>query len=228
MLKEFVEKINALNDHETIELNGKKFIKKGYETVTEPIPMSIQVISLEGFCEFVNNFKGEFDIITVDSEREVSLRGPINDDGMRACFCKAVIDWNMPNFDQWRTPEDFNIFIRSNFVPTEDQNTLVDIIGQLKVESSAEWKDDGFAQEVVSKTGNVPTKKTVPNPATLKPYRTFPEIEQPESIFIVRMKINPVEIRIFTADGNQWKVKAISNIKTFLSENIEREVKIIG
>lgn len=229
LTRETIEKILELKDPGSIEVNGKQLVKKGYAEITAPLADPIPTISLTGLCEFVNNSKNEdIEMVSVINERTVVVLGKLNNDGYRNRFCRAHIDWNNPGLDDWRNPEDFNIFIRANFVPTEDQNTLVDIVGQLKLEASEEWSDDGFSQTVVSKVGNAPAKKSVPNPAALRPYRTFPELEQPESIFIVRMRKSPVEIRVFPADGDLWRVKAIENIKLFLSTNINGDIPIIG
>ena len=60
----------------------------------------------------------------------------------------------------------------------------------------------------------------VPNPVTLAPYRTFPEIEQVESKFIFRMKEGPLAA-IFEADGGAWKNEAMKRIKEYLVENLK-------
>ena len=61
----------------------------------------------------------------------------------------------------------------------------------------------------------------VPNPVILRPYRTFPEVEQPASSFIFRMKENDgVCCALFEADGGAWKNEAMRNIKEYLKENL--------
>lgn len=55
----------------------------------------------------------------------------------------------------------------------------------------------------------------VPNPVTLAPYRTFPEIEQPKSKFIFRMQSGPTAT-LFEADGGAWRNEAMKNIKVWL------------
>lgn len=58
----------------------------------------------------------------------------------------------------------------------------------------------------------------VPNPVKLRPYRTFTEVEQPESEFVFRMKNydGSVGCAIFEADGGAWKNRAMKNIKEYL------------
>jgi hypothetical protein len=66
----------------------------------------------------------------------------------------------------------------------------------------------------------------VPNPVVLAPFRTFPEIKQPESKFIFRMQSGP-RAALYEADGGAWRNEAMSGIKEYLQdmladvENIE-------
>lgn len=58
----------------------------------------------------------------------------------------------------------------------------------------------------------------------LAPYRTFLEVEQPESQFIFRMKDGP-RGAIFEADGGAWRNQAIVNIREYLKEQLSEEVE---
>ena len=56
----------------------------------------------------------------------------------------------------------------------------------------------------------------------LKPYRTFTEVEQPESDFIFRMKdMGSVCCALFEADGGAWRNVAMHNIKAYLQEQLK-------
>lgn len=75
----------------------------------------------------------------------------------------------------------------------------------------------------------------VPNPVTLRPYRTFLEVEQPESKFIFRIREGsdgqPM-FKLVEADGGLWKYEAVDAIKKYLTENLPGEllkvITIIG
>ena len=66
---------------------------------------------------------------------------------------------------------------------------------------------------------------TVPNHLTvrcfgpLRPFRTFQEVEQPESEFLLRMD-EEGNIGLFEADGGMWKLTARQTIKAFLEANL--------
>lgn len=57
---------------------------------------------------------------------------------------------------------------------------------------------------------------------TLKPYRTFQEVEQPESIFLIR--VNERGISFTEADGGMWKLQARETVKAFLENALEAEI----
>ena len=57
----------------------------------------------------------------------------------------------------------------------------------------------------------------------LRPYRTFQEVEQPESTFLIR--ISDRGISFIEADGGMWRLTARNTIKTFLEENLAAEIE---
>ena len=64
----------------------------------------------------------------------------------------------------------------------------------------------------------------IPSPVTLKPYRTFTEVEQPESQFVFRMKedkYDGVQCALFEADGGAWKLHAMESIQEYLEEQLK-------
>lgn len=56
----------------------------------------------------------------------------------------------------------------------------------------------------------------------VKPYRTFQEVDQPESPFLIR--VSERGISFTEADGGMWKLKARETIKAFLEERLQQEV----
>ncbi|MEB9782308.1 hypothetical protein P4K16_30685, partial [Bacillus cereus] len=62
------------------------------------------------------------------------------------------------------------------------------------------------------------------NPVQLSPYRTFVEVEQPESKFVFRMR-EGARCGLFEADGGAWKLEAMNNIKEYLKEALAQEIE---
>jgi len=80
------------------------------------------------------------------------------------------------------------------------------------------------SQAMTVKTGICEVKEAIlPNPVTLQPFRTFPEIEQPESKFIFRARKGErtPSFALFEADGMAWESTAMLTIKEYLQEAVE-------
>ena len=75
---------------------------------------------------------------------------------------------------------------------------------------------DGVASLAQAKT---------PNPVTLRPYRTFNEVEQPASQFVFRIN-KSANLALFEADGGKWQLEAISNIADYLMKELAGNDKI--
>ncbi|MDU4479969.1 MAG: hypothetical protein E7I90_22135, partial [Clostridium sp.] len=133
-------------------------------------------------------------------------------------------------YDRFLDTERFNIMLQSAFVDDEDKSKLLKYTALITDDTVKNFGDDGISQKVTVKTGVVSVSDAVvPNPVTLAPFRTFPEVEQPESKFIFRMKEGP-SAALFEADGGAWRNKAILNIKAYLEKELEHNhnVEIIA
>ena len=117
------------------------------------------------------------------------------------------------------------------FLATEPQRQLLSIVGNLKDSNTTKFKDDGVTQEVTVKAGIARVEEVdLPNPVLLQPYRTFLEIDQPESAFVFRLKTGPAgapECALFEADGGAWRLAAIGRIRDWIKEMVP-EVAIIA
>jgi hypothetical protein len=142
--------------------------------------------------------------------------------------CKAML----PDItiDRFINPEDFNIMIQSCFVPTDDSALLLKVAGNIQDSAVKQVGDDGVKQAVTMKTGVAQIENViVPNPVLLSPYRTFPELKQPISKFVFRMKSGPTAA-IFEADAGAWKAEAMNRIKEYLEKELGgiENIKIIS
>jgi hypothetical protein len=132
--------------------------------------------------------------------------------------CNAIVPRVI--FDNFIETEKFNIMLQSNFVKNNDVEKLLIVTGKIRDEAVKETGDDGISQSVTVKTGVASVGAVVvPNPVILAPYRTFPEIDQPASKFIFRMKEGPLAT-IIEADGGAWRNEAMEGIKGFLKTEL--------
>lgn len=159
----------------------------------------------------------------VDHER-VELTGVLQTDGRRETLVVARAIVPDFNYDYFLDSEQLIISLQSKFTKTKDRDLLLKVIGNVKEENVRQTGDNGIAQAVTIKTGVASADDVlVPNPVTLAPYRTFLEVDQPESDFIFRMKDGP-RGAIFEADGGAWRNQAIENIRAYLSDKLVDEI----
>lgn len=129
-------------------------------------------------------------------------------------------------FGNFQSCETFNIALQSLFVDSGDRAAVLKIVGNIKEEAVGQYDDDGTTQTVTAKAGIARVGEVpVPNPVNLSPYRTFAEVSQPESPFVLRMKqsSSPGQTptcALFEADGGKWKLTAIENIAKYLRVKI--------
>ena len=217
-----------------IELDQGTFSRVSLNRVTEPVASKLTVSTLTGLVDYiktnVDHLEGKL-LIQVKSPEEVALYSPLNTDREREKYVSAeAILPNNVAYERFLDTERFNIMLQSAFVNNKDKEILLKYTGLIQDDAVKTIGDDGVSQQVTVKTGVASVgQAVVPNPVTLAPFRTFPEVEQPESKFIFRMKEGP-SAALFEADGGAWRNKAILNIKAYLEKELEHNhnVEIIA
>jgi len=106
---------------------------------------------------------------------------------------------------------------------------ILSVAGNVESKTVANYGDDGMSQKAtISKGIAGKTDVIVPNPVTLKPYRTFLEVDQPESQFVFRIgesgNSEPT-FKLVEADGGMWRYDAVLNICLYLKKRIPDEIK---
>lgn len=192
--------------------------------VAEPINMCTLTSLLDYIREDVDTMAPRMVIHVTDPE-EVRLYSCLNEKRGRECL--VTVKSQVPYFSYGRfiEHEAFCIGVQSKFIddPGTDRDLLLKFSGTVESGSITEYGDDGVTQKAVVRRGIASRAEAiVPNPVRLRPYRTFPEVEQPASSFIFRMKESSDEVccALFEADGGAWKSEAMKNIKEYLKENL--------
>lgn len=202
--------------------NGLEYTTQGITRVIAPTPNAIGASTLTSLVDYI---KGNTDqlgkiIIQVKSPTEVYLMSELKEDKHRENYmsCNAIVP--RIAFDSFIDTERFNVMLQSNFVKNNAVEQLLIVTGKIRDEAVKETGDDGISQTVTVKTGVASVGAiVVPNPVNLAPYRTFPEIVQPESKFIFRMQKGPLAA-IIEADGGAWRNEAMDSIKVFLKTEL--------
>ncbi len=212
------------NKNPIIELDQGTFSKINLTKVKQSVAETLVISTLTGLVDFIKSDIDELGIpllIHVKSPKQVALYGPLNMDRNREEF--LLVQADLPHnitYGDYLDTEKFNIMLQSSFVDTGDKSILLKYTGLVRDEAVKDTGDNGISQKVTIKTGIASVGEAeVPNPVTLAPYRTFTEIEQPDSKFIFRMKDGP-RAAIFEADGGAWRNKAILSIKEYLKKEL--------
>jgi hypothetical protein len=160
-------------------------------------------------------------MIVVDNPREVYVYTEDDELEKRTLLINIEADLPQLSFGRFMPADEFNIMLQSKFLDAHDRENVIDFASHLVVEAGQDIEDDGISQITTVKAGVASRQKAkAPNPVTLAPYRTFLEVEQPASDFILRLNKN-ANLALFEADGGFWKLQAVRLVKNYLSENLK-------
>lgn len=225
----------------TIQVVGDKTFsdKDFYEIKPKPEPLhgSFAVTTLGALRDLIKSdveklTGSTLPLIHIVNHQEVQLLTGISDEhGRRRTFAIAKpCAYKGFQFDQYQGLEAFRIGIQAHFAATPDRDYLLSIASKVTDGEIVVSEDDGVSQQVEMKAGlSLKSTEKLRARVTLAPFRTFPEVDQPQSEFIVRAQKTDkgAQLALFEADGGKWKVAAIQNI-AFALRNMEIALPIIS
>jgi len=224
------------NDEQYIYCNGK------YERVKPQKPEGIvraepfEVFSLDGLLDYiVANTEGQFEdgvrhIVRVKSPTMVEVIAPQTGywhERALVAYCEAVV----PDieFGRYMDTDQFQIMVQTCFEESENRALVLQLAGSVRKEQNMQTADDGVSQKVTINAGvSTAADVIVKNPVTLIPFRTFREVNQPESPFVLRFNEDG-KAALFTGDGSKWKLEAVNAIREYIVDRIgDKNVTIIA
>lgn len=230
MIKSAIEFITNLatkaEKPEVLEINGKTYCTKSLNRYgREDMAAPIKATTLTSLVNYIIECREELRermIIQVVSPTEVRLFSGLLKEKDRECLFE--VDALLPHFEYGREYEQeaFLIAMQSCFLPSDDREAVTVLASNIVNTQTAMYSDDGISQQAVIKTGITAKENAlVPNPVTLHPYRTFLEVDQPESSFVFRVnegRNGAPTFKLVAADGGLWKSQAMENVKKFLTD----------
>lgn len=229
MTRDALQYVVGLKTAEVLDINGGKYVDKNVHRVDKELRAS--AIQMNTLTSLVDYLKAGVDsmadkmLVQVVSPMKVRVLSMLDADRKREEL--VDVEAMIPDFEYGRYMgnERFIIALQSKFIANDDRALLLQFAGTVKDESIAQYGDDGVTQKATIKTGITSVgDAVVPNPVKLRPFRTFIEVEQPESAFVFRMRQaegHGVECAIFEADGGAWKNAAMKSIKEYLQYELE-------
>lgn len=221
----------CVNEKQFLYIPGQELQKM--DDVPDPDPRNTTIYTLQGLVDFI---KADIDHLLTDPEKKylvivqsptkVVLCTPIRKDaGYRVGIASCEYNGGYDGFNHYMDAESFIVTLQSRFQPTKARDTILSLIGNMTDEQTGQTADDGVTQKITFKKGvtTVDTTKVV-NPVPLVPIRTFTEVKQPESPFILRIRPGtndaPATVALFESDGGAWQIAAVQEIGAWLKEKL--------
>lgn len=232
MLKEAIAYLVSLKENKTYEINGQTYSDNQLHRVAPYVPRTTEhvVNSLDSIVQIVKNEldkqpKDTFPIfIQVENPRRVSVFSSFDADMKRNDLYRA--DCDAPQFSEgFRQYDKAIIELRSKFVPNDGTEYLLDLLSRINKEDGVQTDDNGVSQTVTARQGISLKEKVGIRPrVALIPFRTFREVEQPESEFLTRLD-NEGNVGFFEADGGAWKLEAKRSIAEYFKGSLTDEIE---
>lgn len=236
MIEKALRYLVGLGERQVVEAKGKTYLVGGGESklIEKPLQNGVVTATLQSIVDYLHKDpdhvlkSGTKVIIHIQSPTEVKVFTEVNEDKRRHILLIVMPDLlDRFTFDFFYELEEFNIALQSRFCDSADRARILALVGNVTDGTAKTFGDNGVSQSATVKTGAASVADVeVPNPVILAPYRTFPEVEQPQSPFILRMRSGEGEPRaaLFEADGGAWKLAAIAAVKAWLEEALRAKL----
>lgn len=243
IIVETIEFFQKLTRERIVTIDERKYLDNGNDLnpITDPAHPLLRVdLSLTGLVDYINQNPDGITMekwIVIDDYRNVSLvSAPYGDFKQRDLLASAghssFYNFEDSNGGNLRgSAESLIITLQSCFKENDGRKYLTDLISNIKVDDEQRIEDDGISQKVAVKKGITTIKQETVQPyVTLQPCITFPEIEQPEIVYYIRLNQDPnniVNVRLFPHQDFSWKTGCAERIAEYLTLNIQETIQII-
>lgn len=193
MIKKALEYIVGMSEPQVLEINGEAYSDKGLHRICHnPKAQAIEMTTLTSLVEYIKAGIDTMDdkmIVHVSSPEKVLLYSMLDLDRVREYIVEVNAQVPEFRYGRYMDHESFLIALQSKFIPNDDRELLLKFTGTVENGTVSQYGDDGVTQKATIKTGIASKgEAVVPNPVRLRPFRTFIEVEQPESAFVFRMR----------------------------------------
>lgn len=234
MLKEFIAHIQKTTQPLIHEVEGSTFVINAEGEYQEMLPTifhpdTLSLNSLDALVKLVKTEASEMDTplyITIPDHMTVRCFGQPSAD--ERYFWQVYYEAHATDVPGWGEKntlgfEEAQIALRTRFQETQDTLYTMKLVSDISLGAKVIYNDNGIATTITTQKGvALQTNEQIRPIVKLRPYRTFQEVEQPESIFLIR--VSDRGISFIEADGGMWKLSARETIKKFLEEQLPQEV----
>ena len=210
-------------------LNSIEYSSKAFFPIMPPMPDPLRAHSLSAIADYCRE---ELDpeetyVIHIKGPDEVLLLSRLmSPHRHRECLLHSRLINDPFDFGEKYQVEKFIIAMQAQFVQDDTTAAILALVGNITAEAKQITEDDGVTQRVTAKAGIARVEeREVPNPVVLRPFRTFQEIEQPASKFVLRVNASGPTCALHEADGGAWKNKAIMSIKIWFDCELKKLIE---
>jgi hypothetical protein len=234
LTKEAIEKIEDLakpnyENHAGIRYCDKKLYKIDQFELSPMFTDSLD--SLVAYCDEMSPEERDTFLINAKSKTHVELvKKEARETGKRDSYLVAIPELPEYRFGNYIQIESMIISLKTQFVSSDSLDELVQILGNITDSEIRTVADDGISQKVNVSAGiTLQEGKQIPLLIDLKPFRTFREIEQPASSFLIRLRKghDGPQAALFEADGGQWSFDAAEMVREYIKQELEHPIQII-
>ena len=227
MLKAMIEKIEKMAGPKVYDIGNEHYASDHLVRIDpeKDFPKTIKLTGLDSVCKMVVNeandlFPGDQVLIQVADYNFVRVFTTLDGEMDRCYLYECGADTPRVKTGTFMSHEEAVIQLRSLYIPTSDTEYLLKLLSSVSKESKVSSNDNGVSQTVEARTGVALTTNVDVRPyVNLQPFRTFLEVPQPESMFLLRLD-NDGRIGLFEADGGVWKLEATRNIAAYFEDKL--------
>lgn len=204
-----------------------------------PTAKPLEVQTLGALRDYLTGNRDQIDlrrvIVHVADPSFVAVGGPLmGGSRAREVYVHAkALDLTTGFLGKFMSLEEFLIGLQVRFAEADDRQRLLALLSNVKHEQVKTALDDGVTQVVQARAGvALVSDVAVPNPVLLVPYRTFRDVVQPSSLFVLRVQSGRSgglpEVGLFEADGGAWRLQAVARIREWLVEALPAGVAVLA
>ena len=229
MLKEAIDKIVDLAQP-LIYTSGERdyaFYQDHFEEIrpTMDAPELLKVYSLNALKELVTNDTSDLGQLFVSVEAYNRVRvyaGLEKENRWRRVHLYTAEASDVPGWDPKMEMgfDEATVALLTRFQGGGDKEYVLRLLSQITTGAKVTYSDNGIASTMVmTKGASLAENVTIKPIVKLRPYRTFQEVEQPEGLFLIRIRERG--IAFIEADGGMWKLTARNTVKSWLQDQLK-------
>ncbi len=252
-LTEFAHYLAGLKKEPFVEDNkGRQYRLGDYSPIRESAPDALRVETLSAVKHYLEDIPDpnahEELFLHIEDYQTVSLKTTFRANSF--CERRTLLVAKTPDLAQENgiftgsmAQSEFIIALNTLFAEStasfvgadeDDRSYLLRVASRITAQASAETVDNGMSQDTTLKRqtrGNLTQDESIRPIVSLRPYRSFREVEPVEGLFNFRLvpkEEKPPGLKLVVADGGAWKLATVLAVKQHLTETLGITIPIIA